>query len=29
MVKRYARLWGSDLQRLHEQFSPLRHLELD
>ncbi len=29
MVTRYARLWGSDLQRLHERFSPLRRLELD
>lgn len=29
MVKRYARLWGSDLQRLHARFSPLRRLGLD
>ena len=28
MVKRYARLWGSDLQRLHERYSPLRRIGL-
>ncbi len=28
MVKRYARLWGSDLQALHDRYSPLRRLDL-